>query len=267
MKYFIIHQIWMQGEENIPDHLKLFCEKTKNINQDWYYTFWDEEKIKKLVHQYPEYIKAYTQFQYMHQQIDFAKYLILYHHGGFYLDMDAYAVQNLTSLIDTYSSYDMLVSELNCNQYENYLHCSRRTCINNGVIYAKKHALILKNILTHICRHWRCDPRVSKFICIDQTTGPQMFTDLVIKEQSVKILKPEYLEPCFGNTCNITKNTYVIHQHHVTWLDSSLKPIFIYYMDHKQALIVFLIVFAIFIFFIILIVFFMKWRPEFFEKI
>ena len=43
--------------------------------------------IKRLLKDnYPKYLKTYNAFPLMIQKIDFAKYVILYHYGGIYID-------------------------------------------------------------------------------------------------------------------------------------------------------------------------------------
>ena len=41
----IIHQIWLQGEENLSNINKDKIKKTKEINNDFNYMLWDEIKI------------------------------------------------------------------------------------------------------------------------------------------------------------------------------------------------------------------------------
>src|ERR1700677_60433 len=110
-----IHQIWMQGLHNVPDKYKPNIKKTVNTNPNWSYTLWDSESIEQLVKYNNTINKTYNALHYMHQKIDFAKYIILYLFGGFYIDMNAYAIKNLDNLINDYSQYDLIVSKLGNN--------------------------------------------------------------------------------------------------------------------------------------------------------
>ena len=89
----MIHQIFINiGNGELKDILefswpqsktKAFCE-----NNNIPYTLWSKEDIEDLLEDYPEYKQLYNDFRYDIQRIDFARLLILYHHGGLYLDLD-----------------------------------------------------------------------------------------------------------------------------------------------------------------------------------
>jgi mannosyltransferase OCH1-like enzyme len=44
-----IHQIWFQGENHIPRHLKKYSETWKKFNPHYEYVFWDNIKIKTFI--------------------------------------------------------------------------------------------------------------------------------------------------------------------------------------------------------------------------
>ena len=75
----------------------VYCEKNniKNI-------LWSEEDVEDLLEDYPEYKKLYEDLRYDIQRIDFARLLILYHHGGLYLDLDVKPMdnQNISHIFD-----------------------------------------------------------------------------------------------------------------------------------------------------------------------
>jgi mannosyltransferase OCH1-like enzyme len=89
----MIHQIFInlgKGELcDIPDYYESYketleyCEKNKIKH-----ILWSSEDIDDLLNDYPEYKQIYSDFRYDIQRIDFARLLILYHHGGLYLDLD-----------------------------------------------------------------------------------------------------------------------------------------------------------------------------------
>jgi len=247
----IIHQIWLQGKDKIPDKFKKNIKKNITINFDWEYKLWDSKSITELIKFDKNINNTYHKLKYMHQKIDFAKYIILYIYGGIYIDMDAYTIKNLNILIQNYNNYDLIVSKLNCNILENYIHCSRKYCINNGVIYAKPKCSILLKMIQYIITNYKCSNNTNKISCIEQTTGPKKFTDIIMDNlnENVKILEPEYLEPCIFNNCNITDNTYVVHEHNGSWYPNWLKQIFIIYLNNK---IICYVVFMFVIYFFIL---------------
>ena len=89
----VIHQIFInmgRGElKDIPDFnwchekTKVFCSENDIEN-----ILWQASDIEDLLEDYPEYKDFYYGMRYDIQRVDFARLLILYHHGGIYLDLD-----------------------------------------------------------------------------------------------------------------------------------------------------------------------------------
>lgn len=249
-----MHQIWFQGKNNIPDKFKYNIYLNTTIQTDWEYILWDDKLITKLMLSSAMLTKTYNELIYMHQKVDFAKYVILYYYGGIYIDMDAYSMKNLDMLINENIAYDLIVSKLKCNMFENYVHCSRDFCINNGIIYATPYNNILLKMIQYVINHHKCSKFTVKILCIEQTTGPKKFTDIIMEnlDDKIKILEPEYFEPCILDICNITNNTYIAHVHNGSWYSDNLKSIFLLYLNNK------LIVYVVFFIFIISIIYWKK---------
>ena len=62
--------------------------------------FTDEDIIKFIERVYPEYLEVFTNLEYKIEQIDFFRYLAVYHYGGLYLDLDMLIESNLDSILD-----------------------------------------------------------------------------------------------------------------------------------------------------------------------
>ena len=248
--YKIQHQLWIGGA-SIPKELRKYSKINKNLNPDWRYELWNDIKIEALMNEHG-YDRTYNEFIYMHQKIDFAKYVILYCYGGIYLDFDSYCMKSLNGLIEENIKYDLILSKLNCNMMENYLHCNHHYCVNNGIIYAKPKNKILKLLIDKIVSNHHCIDQISKMVCIEQTTGPTRLTDIIVEhlDDTVKLLEPEYLEPCILDVCHITKNTYVVHKHNGTWFSPQTKQIFTLYMNYKNP------IYALFIILVIIMTMF-----------
>ena len=250
----IIHQIWLQGEGDIPDKYKKNVNIIKNFNKDWQYILWDETKILNLINNYRDYIKTYYQFIYLHQKVDFARYIILYLIGGIYIDMDATSIKPLDSLVEKYNNYDVIISSTDTNILENYITCGKSVCYNNGVIISKQKAEIINNFIKRICKNDNtCDYRFSKIGCISSTTGPQIFTDFMIKHKNdpkLLILPSEYLEPCVFDNCNITENTFIKHVHEGSWVNINLLFVLRFYSKNKILcyLLVFILLSGLFVY-------------------
>lgn len=90
----LIHQIWFQGEKNLPNRYKPWKDRWVSLADE--YKLWDAVEIEELIkeHLHPSYLTLYLDYQHDIQRIDFAKYVILYLRGGVYCDMDMQLVQD-----------------------------------------------------------------------------------------------------------------------------------------------------------------------------
>lgn len=230
-----IHQIWIQGNELLPEDLKKNKDTIKNMHADWTYILWDEIMILELLKNTDlNLLNKYYKFDYLHQKVDFAKLIILYLYGGICIDMDAYTKKNLDSLFNKYSNYDFVLSNLKDLGYIGNLYiCNRlNQCFNNGIFFGKPKSDILNYIIDNITTE--CSSIDNKIECIHKTTGPRYFNKIINKylkninnpnKSNIIILDYKYLEPCTQNICDITENTYIVHKHTGTWINK-----YIYYL-------------------------------------
>ena len=87
----IIHQIWTQGCDNIPEKYHKYTQSWKS-KKDYQYICWSDTTIKELIEKYDKsLIPVYDYFTLPQQRSDFGRYLILYLYGGFYVDIDTEA--------------------------------------------------------------------------------------------------------------------------------------------------------------------------------
>lgn len=233
----IIHQIWLQGTKLIPEKFHKNIESIKKLHPDWTYIIWDEKMIINTIQRNKIWLKTYYEFEYLHQKVDYARYIILYLYGGAYLDIDVYSVKPLDQLVNQYANYDIILSYIGVGHFDSYVSCQREKCINNGIIIAKPYTNILKKIIDHINKHHSCSILTPKLICIMTTCGPTTFSQLILDNidiSKIKILKNDYLEPCVYSKCNITQNTYTVHQHEGSWYSNSIKQLGIMYIHYKN---------------------------------
>lgn len=64
-------------------------EHCRAINPDYEYMLWTHSRIDKFMEDnYPWFMETYHSYPYQMQRLDAARYFILYHYGGVYVDMD-----------------------------------------------------------------------------------------------------------------------------------------------------------------------------------
>jgi len=226
----IIHQIWIQGEDKIPEKFHENISKNKENNPDWKYIIWDEPMIMQLLKETnPEWLETYNKLKYLHQKADYGRYVILYLQGGIYIDMDAYTIKSLDSLNSNFGEYELLVSRVNTNFLENFLSTwQMKRIINNGVIMCKPENGIMLKLIESIVKEPICEDYDTKYMCIQRITGPKKFSNMIYDnmDEKVKILTYDYFEPCLLSECDITSNTYIVHKHESSWISSYMRKFF-----------------------------------------
>lgn len=274
----IIHQIWLQGALYISNESRERINKIKDIHNitntligpetrktigsetrekigpetrekgGWEYRLWDEIQILNLLQKLDKkYIEKYYKFTYLHQKVDYAKFIILKEYGGIYIDIDCNVIKNLDGLFEHVKNYDFIISYISqTNKLFNYIGCGyANKCINNGIIISKKNTDICDYIIDKL--KYECDSIITKKSkCIQNTTGPTIFNNIIYSylnynkrdntKSNVLILPSEFLEPCLFDVCINTKNTYIQHIHEWSWIGENYKKICLFYTRNTTIL-------------------------------
>lgn len=254
----IIHQIWLQGLNNIPDELLERRQTILNIHDSsWTYILWDEIDIINLMRQDVNYLQVYYKLEYMHQKIDFAKYIILYKFGGVYIDIDVEMIGSLDSILKDNQNFDLIVSKIIIDNFiEEKLSCDDQICLNNGIIMAKQGCDVLYNLIQNILKNYECKMFDVKISCINNTTGPKFLTHYLLSYKGnsrVLYLEPEYLEPCVGEICYKNEKTIAMHKHTLSWFNKRFKRFFRFYLKNNRQ--IYNIIRMIFILLLIYVIF------------
>jgi mannosyltransferase OCH1-like enzyme len=82
-----IHQTWKTTE--VPEKLKPYQQEWQRLHPDYNYILHTDTDIRAQVETYfPQYLAQYDGFSSHIERVDFARYVILYQHGGVYADLD-----------------------------------------------------------------------------------------------------------------------------------------------------------------------------------
>tara|TARA_Y100000389_G_C17419674_1_gene495942 strand:+ start:86 stop:826 length:741 start_codon:yes stop_codon:yes gene_type:complete len=208
----IIHQIWYQGVENIIEPYK-YCHNTIKkgaIENNWKLYVWDEKSILKLINEsFQQYLDLYNYFSYMIQKIDIAKYFILYKYGGVYIDMDMEWKKDFYDIID--NEDELIISRMRF--YSNFY--------NNGILFSSINNNFWISYLNEIESNKVQKFYQNKFLYIQYTTGPLLFSYVIskLKNKKIKILDYEYFEICESkHNCYPTENTRLKNHFGNSWL-------------------------------------------------
>lgn len=105
----IVHNIWIQGYDQLPENIKKRYEDIKKLNPNWKFILWDDAKIKNLLVKYPKLLYSYnncnlyrgTENCYPFKS-DIARFVLLKEYGGLYYDLDFICVKSFDILFEKY---------------------------------------------------------------------------------------------------------------------------------------------------------------------
>ena len=178
----IIHQIWYQGENNIPPLHKDFQSKCKELypEPNWTYMFWTEKSITELIeNEYPNLMKYFKGFPHLLQKIDFARYIILYHYGGCYIDMDVECLRSIEELLKDNPNANFICSEMVPIFWFLHKYYWYDKFLNNGIFLASKNNPILAEMISEDVLKQVSKPKwwnITTELVISNSTGVDFFS-------------------------------------------------------------------------------------------
>ena len=239
----IIHQIWFQGENNIPEEYPNYSKSWKKLNPEYKYIFWSGDKMRKLIKEkYPWFLKRYDEYPNMIQRIDSAKYFILHQFGGLLPDLDCECIKPITPLIE---GKKFLAVDFGYNMFEQIVSMTALEQINwtffqNGLLGSiKGHPcweVLHKNLLKEDLKQQWYENRL-KYIF--RSVGPSMFTRSIYEYgvDKVDTINKRFADPVkwcdFKGECTSSQqcrikypDAYTIHHYgsrnpEITWLGVS----------------------------------------------
>lgn len=87
-----IHFTWKQTDlTTYPSDSSFLIWQRHSPSPNSTFDLWTDVRLDNFIKKYyPMYLTSYHSFAYDIQRADFARYLLLYHYGGYYVDMDAF---------------------------------------------------------------------------------------------------------------------------------------------------------------------------------
>ena len=96
----IIHQTFKSNQ--LSREIKENIKKLKSQNPEYEYQFYSDEGVKKFITEnYPDYLQYYDMInpKFGAARADFFRYLVIYKHGGVYLDIKSTTTKPLREII------------------------------------------------------------------------------------------------------------------------------------------------------------------------
>lgn len=171
-----IFQTWKEtNSDKMSDALKLSVEKNKQNNLDHEYFLFSDDDIHDFVktNYSKEIWEAFNELNIIVAKTDFFRYLVLYHYGGIYIDIDTYCPENLEKIIDY--NLDAVISR-ECPPLPFFVQWA--------LIFCEKHIILEKTIEEITKNIWKrrqpiaLDGRVND---IHIMTGPGIYSKIIYK--------------------------------------------------------------------------------------
>jgi mannosyltransferase OCH1-like enzyme len=219
----ITHQIWLQGWAEIPQIHRAKVEELHAMNPEFKHMQWDEESLYKecllLGQPYADKFKSFQNFM---AKVDYGRYVVLYHYGGFSIDTDMKPLRPLRETPDL-DSAEFIVSKVP-------FPVSITGFVNNAIFIVRPKHPLMKEIIDTITRSTKTEKDyLTKELFIDNETGPTFInTTLNQHRKRITIMDHEYFEPCYSLDpyCKPTEKSIMDHQHTMSWINPIFKEIF-----------------------------------------
>ena len=227
----IIHQIWMQGADNVPDTYRAYADRLRRLNPTYEYRLWSKEDLERACAEIgPRHLKAFRTCRFMHQQIDFGRYCIVYLHGGITVDMDAEPLRPFDPLVARLPDHSLIVSQFPMNTLESSILSLRpqHWWLNNATLISKRPGnpacrVLVDKVADRILASRWWTTVAPQSVVVSYTTGPMFFMHVfrdLLEPGTFIVLPYKYLEPCSGlhSSCKVPQDAILNHKHDGTWL-------------------------------------------------
>lgn len=202
-----IHYCWFGGKE-IPAKDRKCIESWKKYCPDYEIIEWNEKNYDITQNAYMK--AAYDEKKWGFVP-DFARFDIIYNHGGFYLDTDVELVKSLDELCDNKA----------------YLGFESKVWINGGVGFGAEKG---HNIIKELRDMYKSLSYYNQDGTLNLTPSPYYITEHLVSKglkrnnkmqmiETLKVYPTEYFAAKDYDTgkIKITKNTISIHQYNASW--------------------------------------------------
>lgn len=209
----VIHYCWFGGAP-LPEKEKKCMESWKKFAPDYQIIQWDETNYDVSSNKYM--YDAYKMKKWGFVP-DYARFDIIYQHGGIYLDTDVELVRPLDELLENHA----------------YMGFESGKQVNGGIGFgAEPHNPVIKGLrdMYDNLSFIKDDGE------INLVPSPHYITEYLMKLglrdddsmqmiQGMKIYPTEYFAPkdYYSNKLHLTENTFSIHQYSASWLSPKKK--------------------------------------------
>ena len=154
----------MWKDNNVPISLNRWVDGCKQVNEGYLFNFYDDNALKLFVMSiYPDFLEFYMSLKGVFMA-DMARFLIIYHYGGIYMDLDFYCHKPFDCLIASlYASYlpstqysanhSLFVVSLEPLIHAKFLRSKSRVVIQDFFLSSPRHPFV----------HWLLHDRLAAY--------------------------------------------------------------------------------------------------------
>lgn len=196
----VIHLIWLQGFNKLPDRYNIILNNNKNVLYDYEFKYWDDNSIRDLLTTYYKTLyNIYDSCDIYQGKSDIARYCIIHKYGGIYVDVDF----KFYKKIDIFLNKNFICIGLG------------KFKIMNGLFGSIKNHIILEDVINNLSEN----KQITRY-SITFVTGTVMFKKHIIhhklnsnKPNKMAILPTHYFNPVYkGNIYNTLDPKYIYTQ-------------------------------------------------------
>ena len=203
----LIHRLFLVWKGKSPEIPEAWSENDRICREktpDFKHIIWDDKMVLAFFSEhYPWFLATYRAYDYDVMRVDAAKYFILYHYGGIYLDLDERCVQDIKKLIDLVpQGYGMAFPE------------SNPSGLSNPVFMAKICHSFLSYVISRMQQDnlWYGIP----YITVMLSSGPTFLT--VKYHEYLDMVQTIYDEPIYVFSSDyVLKHKYIKKVKGQTW--------------------------------------------------
>jgi len=167
-KYKIIHQIYFDfnaaSRKNFQTQFAKFRHSWIERNPEWFYIVWNKQQCRDFIKTYyPEFIITYDSYKYEIQRCDIVRYFLLFHYGGFYVDIDLECVTTADEIRKQFPAPLYLAETPNK---------AAGTEVSNFLMYSQKHHPFWRDLFLYIPQYAEQFWFVTRHVHIMYSTGP-----------------------------------------------------------------------------------------------
>ncbi len=218
----IIHQIWIQGYDNLPLRYQHQAKTWQKRNPSWEYRFWDEHSLKTLIRTHCSgLLPVYEAYEEVVPKSDIGRYVLLEAFGGLYVDIDTICVRP----IDQYFLEPN--KSLYVQVYDNPLCPVELNSLSENLSNAFIACSPAHQIWRLVIRYIRENEHPQHFWIL--VTGPEMFIDCM------KQYLDDHDDVHYFTRANIVTAFY-ISRHYLRWYSWKNRDVFaIHYNDSARS--------------------------------